>query len=66
MKGKKEEGEKKGKERREKRRGKKKEREKKTEFHRRARTRDLPLYSQPPGGTYKLYMYISQISILMT
>ena len=47
MKGKKEGGEKKGKEGRKKEREKKeKEREKKTEFHSRARTRDLPLYSQ--------------------
>ena len=59
MKGKKERGEIKGRERRKrgkgkKERGKKKkgrEREKKTEFHSRARTRDLPLCSQPPMAT---------------
>ena len=57
MKGKKEGGEIKGREGRErgkgeKERGKKKEREKKNpEFHSRARTRDLPLCSQPPMAT---------------
>ena len=44
MKGKKEGGEKKGKEGRKKGEGKKKEKER--EFNSRARTRDLPLYSQ--------------------
>ena len=58
MKGKKEGGEIKGREggkrgKGKKERGKKGEREKKTttEFHSRARTRDLPLCSQPPMAT---------------
>ena len=54
MKGKKEGGEKKGKVVRKKVEGekkKKREREKKKEFHSRARTRDLPLYSQLPMAT---------------
>ena len=74
MKGKKEGGEKKGKEGRKKERGKKKGEKKTTEFHSRARTHDLPLYSQLPMATmhlevnltYVLYMYILQVSILMT
>ena len=69
MKGKKEGGEIKGregrKENREKRRGEKKEREKKTEFHSRARTRNLPLCScQPPMATaWRVDSYVCTIHV---